>query len=254
MKRIHDLSSPTEKEGIPGEDTTPPTKKGRKQKNEPMKSASFLSKTRRMIDTCDPEIASWTGDGEMIEVKDTERFAEEVIPKYFNHNNFSSFARQLNFYGFCKIPSRDLRKDIKDNIIENSQRSNYITFHNENFKRDHPDLMSRIQRSTKPQNPIMNSDQQEEVDDLKNQVVKLREEMVDMELMFESKIVELEIHFRRRIDEIKAEAGLGANNIRSSEPSAPHAMFSKPWESRQMDLHIEEAGKQMQKSEGEIKL
>ena len=53
---------------------------------------------------------------------------------------------------------------------------------------------------------------------------------------------------------MKAEAGLGANNIRSSEPSAPHNFFSKPWEIRKINLYIEEAGKKMQKSKGEIKL
>lgn len=42
---------------------------------------------------------SRSDDGDMFIVKDPEIFASEVIPQYFDHNKFSSFARQLNFYG-----------------------------------------------------------------------------------------------------------------------------------------------------------
>ena len=35
----------------------------------------------------------------MFVVKDPDQFAADIIPQYFDHNKFSSFARQLNFYG-----------------------------------------------------------------------------------------------------------------------------------------------------------
>jgi hypothetical protein len=35
-----------------------------------------------------------TPDGEMFVVKDPDLFASKVIPQYFDHNKFSSFARQ----------------------------------------------------------------------------------------------------------------------------------------------------------------
>jgi hypothetical protein len=56
----------------------------------------FLKKTYKMIDSCDPDICSWSSDGLSFIVKDPEKFAAEIIPQYFDHNKFSSFARQLN--------------------------------------------------------------------------------------------------------------------------------------------------------------
>ena len=55
----------------------------------------FLKKTYKMIDTCDPAVASWTLEGDMFVVKDPDAFAASVIPQYFDHNKFSSFARQV---------------------------------------------------------------------------------------------------------------------------------------------------------------
>merc|ERR1719396_269525 len=33
----------------------------------------------------------------------TERFTEEVLPKYFNTRNFKTFRRQLNYYGNVEL-------------------------------------------------------------------------------------------------------------------------------------------------------
>lgn len=63
----------------------------------------FLSKTYHMIERCDPAIATWAEDGLSFIVKNSELFAQKYLPQYFKHSNFSSFARQLNFYGFRKL-------------------------------------------------------------------------------------------------------------------------------------------------------
>ncbi|KAL8505035.1 hypothetical protein ACS0TY_016295 [Phlomoides rotata] len=64
----------------------------------------FLSKTYDLVD--DPSldsIISWSGKGDSFVVKDHVEFSRTVLPRNFKHNNFSSFVRQLNTYGFRKI-------------------------------------------------------------------------------------------------------------------------------------------------------
>jgi HSF-type DNA-binding len=83
-------------------------------------------------------------DGLAFVIKDIEKFASSIIPLYFNHTNFSSFVRQLNFYGFRKIKSGSLR--IKDALTK--EESKYWKFRHEKFQRDRPDLLSQIRKNS----------------------------------------------------------------------------------------------------------
>ncbi|KAL0409276.1 UNVERIFIED_CONTAM: Heat shock factor protein HSF8 [Sesamum radiatum] len=59
----------------------------------------FLVKTYDMVD--DPstdKIVSWSPTNNSFVVWDSAEFARDLLPKYFKHNNFSSFVRQLNTY------------------------------------------------------------------------------------------------------------------------------------------------------------
>ncbi|GMI86744.1 HEAT SHOCK TRANSCRIPTION FACTOR A4C, ROOT HANDEDNESS 1 [Hibiscus trionum] len=64
----------------------------------------FLTKTFEMVD--DPltnSLVSWNESGYSFVVWSPPEFSRDLLPTYFKHNNFSSFVRQLNTYGFRKI-------------------------------------------------------------------------------------------------------------------------------------------------------
>ena len=71
----------------------------------------FLTKTYQLVD--DPavdDVISWNDDGSAFVVWRPAEFALDLLPKYFKHNNFSSFVRQLNTYvGYVCSPSSFLR-------------------------------------------------------------------------------------------------------------------------------------------------
>jgi len=85
-----------------------------------------------MVDSCDPTIASWSDDGKVFIVKDPELFASNVIPQFFKHNNFASFVRQLNFYGFRKLRNND---SIRIDPVLEEATAKYWRFHHEYFQK-----------------------------------------------------------------------------------------------------------------------
>ncbi|KAF0698166.1 Aste57867_11207 [Aphanomyces stellatus] len=113
----------------------------------------FLQKTYDMIDNCTDAIATWSTTGESFIIKRINEFASEILPRYFKHNNFSSFARQLNFYGFHKVKKEDILLRAKGNASPTDpdtalEAQGWWEFSHPLFLRDQPEKMGSIRRKT----------------------------------------------------------------------------------------------------------
>lgn len=183
----------------------------------------FLSKTYHMIDRCDPSIATWSAAGDNFVVKNVEKFATDVLPLYFKHSNFSSFARQLNFYGFRKLRTDPILTSDVD-----PRTACYVRFYHEKFQKDRPELLHQIKRATK-------SDQQskDDVDSLKHEVSKLRDCLAQMSSEMDRKMAEMSYEYNRRITTLSAEydklAALVTQILaRGQLPDGFHATTTEP--------------------------
>jgi len=143
------------------------------KKKEAVDVPIFLRKTHHMIDTCDPAIATWSEDGETFIVKEVEIFASTIIPQFFKHNNFSSFVRQLNFYGFRKIKADPIKINAEDDL-----NGKFWRFRHEKFLRGRPDLLIEIRKAN--QNLPSSEQHQQEVVSLKKEVKSLKDQVSSM--------------------------------------------------------------------------
>ncbi len=62
-------------------------------------NANFLMKLYQILETPDlSSIIEWGESGKFFKVKNITEFTEKVLPKFFKHNNFASFVRQVKFF------------------------------------------------------------------------------------------------------------------------------------------------------------
>eukprot|EP01136_Pigoraptor_vietnamica_P017715 Opistho-1_new@63265 len=101
---------------------------------------AFLQKLLKMVEDQEcADVIGWSPMGDSILVYDPDALARNVLPRFFKHNNFSSFVRQLNMYGFHKVIN-----PAHPGAPENTDWE----FQNPNFVRNRLDLLANVRRKT----------------------------------------------------------------------------------------------------------
>ncbi|XP_073532046.1 uncharacterized protein [Phyllobates terribilis] len=100
----------------------------------------FLTKIWSLVeDPRNSEYICWSQDGNSFIVLDEERFAKEILPRHFKHNNMASFVRQLNWYGFHKVMQDDTGATRHDKYCSGRYQHDF-------FLRGHQELLIKIKR------------------------------------------------------------------------------------------------------------
>ncbi|TIB43142.1 hypothetical protein E3P86_00111 [Wallemia ichthyophaga] len=106
-----------------------------------LKIPPFINKLYSIVNDSDTDrYIHWSDSGDTFFVPNPEALAREVLPRYFKHSNYSSFVRQLNMYGFNKVPH------LHQGVLHDGGSSELWEFTNENFQRDKPDLLVDVHR------------------------------------------------------------------------------------------------------------
>lgn len=124
--------------------------KKRKEATGPKTRPAFVMKIWSMVnDPANKQYIAWNEDGKSFHVFHREEFMKLILPKYFKHNNFASFVRQLNMYGWHKV------QDVNNGSLYSQGKETdngggadeILQFENPYFVRGREDLLDKIQRN-----------------------------------------------------------------------------------------------------------
>ncbi|CDS11745.1 hypothetical protein LRAMOSA04008 [Lichtheimia ramosa] len=101
-------------------------------------------------DPTNDSLIRWSGD-DVVDVLDVAAFSHQILPQYFSHNNWPSFVRQLNMYGFRRVKESVL---MSTNNSKAGSNDTYQFMH-DYFRKNQRHLLHRIRR--KPQNSAVHN-------------------------------------------------------------------------------------------------
>lgn len=154
----------------------------RKKQRQNPNPKCFIQKLWTIVNS-EHNFIEWTDEGTAFKIHNLQQFAEYTLPKYFKHNKYTSFVRQLNHYGFSKNCKKRRRKS-------SDCEKNYDIWMHQYFTMDRPDLLPHIQ--TRRERPCS---KKYALEQLTQEIMSLRQNhlrLLDRVLYTEQKILMLE--------------------------------------------------------------
>ncbi|XP_046889694.1 heat shock factor protein 4 [Hypomesus transpacificus] len=151
---------------------------------------AFLTKLWTLVEDPDTNhLICWSATGTSFHVFDQGRFAKEVLPKYFKHNNMASFVRQLNMYGFRKVVN------IEQSGLVKPERDD-TEFQHLYFLQGHEHLLEHIKRKVSIVKSEETKLRQEDLSKLLYEVQVLRSQQENMECQMQDMKQQNEVLWR----------------------------------------------------------
>ncbi|KAL1327145.1 hypothetical protein HN51_037233 [Arachis hypogaea] len=158
--------------------------------------APFLLKTYDLLEESGNggKIVSWNGDGSGFIVWSPAEFSDLTLPRFFKHNNFSSFIRQLNTYGFKKISSK--RWEFKHEKFQRGCRDMLVEI---TRKKCEPSVFPSYLKSSSEENAITSNNSMEENNNNSHQLLmeenkNLKKERLELQMQIaEFKSLEMKL-------------------------------------------------------------
>ena len=111
---------------------------GQSSENKKEDSPNFLLKLYTILETPEYQnIIHWSDNGKYFIVQNLHDFTENILNKYYKHNNYSSFVRQLNMYDFHKKRSNQNEHIFQHKLFTKGQKDLIPTIKRKNRKEFH---------------------------------------------------------------------------------------------------------------------
>ena len=145
-------------------------------------TSAFIQKLFFMLENgADNDVVSWSHSGDSFTVHSIQSFTKRVLPKYFN-SSFTSFKRQLNYYGFQKLNHQpvSLLSSPEDKAVLEKKSRQTVAYRHDGllFLKGRPDLLEQIKRTTAGVDPKVEAEEMKSrVTQLEDQVSSLQNEL-----------------------------------------------------------------------------
>ena len=108
------------------------------------------------------KIIHWDSEGTILIISNINKLCEIILPKYFKHNKYSSFIRQLNKNGFHKIKVKSINEErfVNNKINIKTTKKEIIEIINENRKNNTLNKYNNNNINSNKINPIFTLDSQ----------------------------------------------------------------------------------------------